>query len=47
MKRVAEDQLDQVLCAARAFCSLIRQESLTVRNPEEDRPMRASDGESI
>jgi predicted nucleic acid-binding protein len=47
MKRVAEHQLDQVLCADRAFCSLIRQERLTVRNPEEDRPMRASDGTGI
>jgi predicted nucleic acid-binding protein len=36
MKRVSETQLDQVFCADRAFCSLIRKESLTVRNPEED-----------
>jgi hypothetical protein len=41
MKRVAESQLDQVLCADRAFCSLIQQEGLTVRNPEEDRALQA------
>lgn len=35
MKRVANNQLDQVICADRAFCTLIQQESLTVRNPEE------------
>lgn len=35
MKRVSETQLDQVLCADRAFCSLIRKEGLPVRDPEE------------
>lgn len=37
MKKVAETQLDQVLCADRVFCSLIREEGFVVRNPEEDR----------
>lgn len=35
MKRVAETQVDQVLCADRAFGFSIRQEELVVRNPEE------------
>jgi predicted nucleic acid-binding protein len=37
MKRVAEHQLDQVVCADRPFCTLILQEGIAVRNPEEDR----------
>ena len=36
MKKVPKTQLDQVLCADRVFCSLIREEGLVVRNPEED-----------
>jgi predicted nucleic acid-binding protein len=38
MKRAAQSELDQVLCADRTFCSIIHQESLTVRNPEDELP---------
>jgi predicted nucleic acid-binding protein len=41
MKRVAENRLDQVFCADRAFCSLIQQEGLPVRNPEEEHSLQA------
>ena len=41
MKRVAVHQLDQVLCADRSFCSLILQEGLPMRNPEEGHSHRA------
>lgn len=34
MKRAVQSELDHVLCADHTFCSIIRQEGLTVRNPE-------------
>jgi uncharacterized protein len=36
MKRAAQSELDQVLCADRTFCSMIQQEGLTVRNPADE-----------
>lgn len=36
MKRVVQVGSDQVLCADRSFCSIIQQEGLTVRNPEDE-----------
>jgi hypothetical protein len=41
MKRIATHQLDRVFCADRSFCSLILQEGLPIRNPEEDDSQRA------
>jgi predicted nucleic acid-binding protein len=35
MKRAAQSELDRVLCADRTFCTIIQQEDLAVRNPEE------------
>jgi uncharacterized protein len=36
MKRVVQSELDQVVCADRTFCSIMQQEGLTVRNPEDE-----------
>jgi hypothetical protein len=38
MKSAVQGEPDQVLCADRTFCSIIRQEGLTVRNPEDEHP---------
>jgi hypothetical protein len=38
VKRAVQSELDQVLCADRTFCSIIQQEGLTVRNPEDEHP---------
>jgi predicted nucleic acid-binding protein len=36
MKRAVQSELDQVVCADRTFCSIMQQEGLTVRNPEDE-----------
>jgi uncharacterized protein len=36
MKRASQSELDHVLCADRTFCSIIQQEGLIVRNPEDE-----------
>jgi predicted nucleic acid-binding protein len=36
IKRAVQSELDQVVCADRTFCSIMQQEGLTVRNPEDE-----------